>query len=542
MITTAVQGKNASRPSLLFTLAFAAALVVGLAFCIAKSGYFVDEIYSYGLSNSYYSPFLKSAYDDDITGKVIERDALLEYVRVDEGQQFTFDSVFYNQSKDVHPPLYYCVVHLVSSFLPGVFSKWIGLAINLVFFGLTLFFLYRLSRELFDDEAAAVMAMLAYGMSQACLSTLVLIRMYMLMSLLTVLLAYVVLRLHRSGKPAWYVALFAVAYCGMLTQYLFAFYLALLAAAYVAYLVLRRRELRRAGVFAAVVVVAGLAMLATFPAVFEQMTNVTNRFAPVEATPSLAYLVVVAFKYLASSCFVMCATSLVLVACVAWRMVRGHVATREALRVDPLAWIIVAPAFAAYFLVRTVWGYHDERYTFSVIPLMAVLVGMLVTWARGLGAFERSRALVPSCCALVALASLGMSVAVMPPNYMMPQDPERTAFAQEHASNPVLYFVSTYRDAAMTNDYEQLVEYGSICTVNADGPYDESLSLVSDYLARYPEGSPVVVYIQTYATSPDPGVMLDWLSSSLGLEVSSLAYESDLSETYVLVSNQGGNQ
>lgn len=538
VINTSEQGKNASRPSLFVVLAFAAALVVGLAFCIAKSGYFVDEIYTYGLSNSYYAPFLKSAYDDDITGKVISREALMEYVEVDDGQQFAFDSVFYNQSKDVHPPLYYCVVHAVSSLFPGTFSKWIGLAINLVFFGLALFFLYRLSKELLDDRDAAVLVMLAYGMSQACLSTLVLIRMYMLMSLCTVLLAYALLRLHRSSKPGWYVALFAAAYCGMLTQYLFAFYLALLSAVYVAYLVLRKRAFRSAALFAVVVVAAGLAMLATFPAVFEQMTSVTDRFAPVETTPSLAYLVAAAFKYLAASCFMMCVVSLVLVACIAWRLVRGRGQERPSLGVDVMAWVIVVPAFAAYFLVRIVWGYHDERYTFSVIPLMVVLVGILLVGAKRLGAFRGSRVAVPVCCALVALASIGMDVVVVQPNYMMPQDPERTAFAQEHASDPVLYFVSTYRDAAMTNDFEQLVEYDSICTVNADGPYDESLSLVSDYLATYPEGSPVIVYIQTYSTSPDPAVMLEWLSDSLGLEASFLAYESDLSETYVLVSNQ----
>ena len=50
------------------------------------------------------------------------------------------------------------------------------------------------------------MTMLAYGMSQACLSTLVLIRMYMLMSLLTVLLVFVFtmlaqwFRLARTGS------------------------------------------------------------------------------------------------------------------------------------------------------------------------------------------------------------------------------------------------------------------------------------------------------------------------------------------------------
>lgn len=534
MMKAAVQGEQNARPPFLVIAAFIALFVIGLAFCIAKSGYFVDEIYTYGLSNSYYAPFLKSAYDDDITGKVIDRAALVEYVQVDEGQQFAFDSVFYNQSKDVHPPLYYCIVHLVSSFLPGVFSKWIGLAINLVFFGLTLFFLYRLSRELLDSWGAAALVVITYGVSQACLSTLVLIRMYMLMSLCTVLFAYVLLRLHRKPQPPAYVALFVVAYCGMLTQYLFVVYVGLLSVAYVAYLVVGKRAWKQAVLYAAAVVLAGCVMLATFPAMFEQMSDVTGRFGPVESVPSTTYLIAIACKYLCTSCLFMTLLCVAFALCGAWMRIR-HRGERAASGVEPMAWIIVIPACLAFFLVRIAWGYHDERYTFSVIPVMMVLVGLLYVWARNAGAFKRITHAAPLCCIAVFVLSVVLDVAVLQPNYMMYQDPERTAFAQEHASDPVIYFVSTYRDAAMTNDFEQLVKYDSICTVNADGPYDESQELVSEYLARYPEDAPVVVYIQTYSTSPDPQVMLDWLYDSFGLKAPSFVYESDLSETYVIV-------
>ena len=46
------------RKLLLFVAVSALVLGVCLHFCLWKSGMFIDEIYTYGLSNSHYEPFI----------------------------------------------------------------------------------------------------------------------------------------------------------------------------------------------------------------------------------------------------------------------------------------------------------------------------------------------------------------------------------------------------------------------------------------------------------------------------------------------------
>ena len=120
-------------------------------FCLfgaRKEGLFIDEIYSYGLSNSDHAPYLSDLKGGEMRDALFTRQELDRYLTVD-GDGFAAGSVYYNQTKDVHPPLYYWVMNFVSSLVPGSSSKWIGLGVNLFFYLLTLIVLFRLALLLF---------------------------------------------------------------------------------------------------------------------------------------------------------------------------------------------------------------------------------------------------------------------------------------------------------------------------------------------------------------------------------------------------------
>lgn len=88
-----------------------------LWYCNMKSGYFVDEIWSYGLSNSYYHAQI---WEDGALDKTeINPQMFNDYLVVNEGEEFSYGSVIYNQTHDSHPPLFYMVLHTVSSFFRG---------------------------------------------------------------------------------------------------------------------------------------------------------------------------------------------------------------------------------------------------------------------------------------------------------------------------------------------------------------------------------------------------------------------------------------
>ena len=118
-------------------------IIIMVQWCRVKDFYDGDEMFSYSLDNGNYTPFLR--WNDDWWGKWHDVNYLTEQLTVDSNEAFNYKSVFYNQENDEHPPLFYCVLHTVCSVNQGVFSKWLGLSINLLFYGITLFLIWRIT-------------------------------------------------------------------------------------------------------------------------------------------------------------------------------------------------------------------------------------------------------------------------------------------------------------------------------------------------------------------------------------------------------------
>lgn len=159
-------------------------LFIGLTVCLMlmwslrKEGWFLDEVYSYGLSNSTEGPFLTDLHADWGNGTVFDRDELMQYVMVAENERFDYATVYYNQTQDVHPPLYYFFLHTVCSLFPGSFTKWTGIGLNFVFLGCTLAAMYALALELLHDSKKALFACALYVFNRQAVTHFMLIRMY----------------------------------------------------------------------------------------------------------------------------------------------------------------------------------------------------------------------------------------------------------------------------------------------------------------------------------------------------------------------------
>ena len=88
-----------------------------LYFGTKKEGFYEDEIATYGLSSC---PNALGRKDYEITwksGKDYEN-----LLIVNENTRFSYGMVYDNQVRDVHPPLYYFLIHSLESFFPGIFS------------------------------------------------------------------------------------------------------------------------------------------------------------------------------------------------------------------------------------------------------------------------------------------------------------------------------------------------------------------------------------------------------------------------------------
>ena len=191
-------------------------IIVQLAFSTyifeyKKQGTHSDEVWSYGLSNSYYKPFfhlndgiplendMKTLIENiDNFREWVDGEQLKNYVTVQKGERFAYGSVYHNQSLDHHPPLFYFLVHTICSFFPDTFSYYQIYFINVISMILIQIFLFKTGELLFGSKITALVPCAFYGASIGSLMTIIFLRQYCFITMLTVLYVYFNTRLFKN--------------------------------------------------------------------------------------------------------------------------------------------------------------------------------------------------------------------------------------------------------------------------------------------------------------------------------------------------------
>lgn len=224
-----------------FLILWVAQMAAALYFCVQKQGFHEDELYTY-----YSTARTNGFYVEN--GKWMDRETYRNEFVVLPNERFQYGLVKQVQSWDVHPPMYYWVFHTVASLVPGVFSKWIGLSVNLFFHGINLCLLARLTYLVSKkDWTITLLVNLVYGFSPAAMSGVVFIRMYEMLTTFVLLCAIWHVRAAQEGARRLPVkillAMAAVTYFGFLTQYYYFVFLFFLAGAFCLWLLWRDRKI-----------------------------------------------------------------------------------------------------------------------------------------------------------------------------------------------------------------------------------------------------------------------------------------------------------
>lgn len=276
-----------------FVIIWVVQMAVAFYFCTRKQGFHEDEYYTY-----YSTARTNGFYVED--GQWMDREAYRNEFVVLPGQQFQYGLVKQVQSWDVHPPVYYWVFHTVASMVPGVFSKWIGLSVNLIFHGINLILLTYLSYLVSGrNKEMALIVIMFYGLTPAAVSGVVFIRMYEMLTMCVLLCAVLHVKAVKmreeslreetagqmkgshgglcsapAGRLSWKGFLFPTAvitYLGFLTQYYYVIFLFFIGAAFCIYLLWRDHSIRSCLRYGASQIIAfGLAYL-TYPSCLGQM-------------------------------------------------------------------------------------------------------------------------------------------------------------------------------------------------------------------------------------------------------------------------------
>ncbi len=242
--------------------------VISCFFISQKEGYHMDELLSFELANADFTPWIvptqpvgrlekfltEQVYGDtffetagnffSVVGDVLKngKSAVIFQTRADvydeptwiTGQQFKdyitvngqdafhYPSVYFNVKDDNHPPLHFMMIHTMSSIFRGVVNPWLGCLVNLFFILGTCTLMIRMGKGHFDSENLGRGMAILYALSLGGMATLLLIRMYAMLTFWCVAALYLHLNKLKNGDFTKHNKLLIfVTVCGFLTQYFF---------------------------------------------------------------------------------------------------------------------------------------------------------------------------------------------------------------------------------------------------------------------------------------------------------------------------------
>lgn len=160
-------------------------------FQFRKEGFHSDEIWSYGYSNSCGQMHI---FQDDngnltYTDEWLDTQILRDYIVVNKGERFRYDSVYNNHLKDLSPPVHSFILHTICSLFPEKFSKWFSFSINIIAFFICIIYLFKIAKRLKGDVFALCCSAL-YGFSWGARDTYIYLRAYALCSALVMVFLY----------------------------------------------------------------------------------------------------------------------------------------------------------------------------------------------------------------------------------------------------------------------------------------------------------------------------------------------------------------
>lgn len=513
-------------PELLAVILCLGVLCIGVSF---KEGYHMDELLSFELADARYNPWivptqpegrlakfvreeiqgdsfgetlmnLKSTVTDVLKNRgsskllsykadVYEEPAWItsgqfrDYVTVDGSDAFDYLSVYFNVKDDNHPPVHFMLLHTMSSLFPGTLSPWLGCTINLICVGITLWLLLRLGRQLSEilgmeeqGRLLGILAVLLYGLSTGALASVLLIRMYCLLSCLCVaLLSMHVEKWKEHGFDRSNKGLIAITVLGFLTQYFFLFYCILLAAVTAAGLLCSKR-MRELWIYIRSMVVAAVIGLVLFPFAIadvfssgrgvEALDNLASGFAGYGAR-LLAFARILADRTVGDLLLgAGCVTAVVLAVVLWYRRHKGQELSMSR-EVRGILCMLIIPVVGYYLLASRMSPYLVDRYVMPMFPMIALLFALLLCClgkrlAKASGWKER---LVGIGLMALIIVVQGLRVASYDGEYLYRGYGQQEQLAEEYASLPC---ICVYAGVGYYENLPEFMHYDRTLLVTAE--------------------------------------------------------------------------
>lgn len=366
--------KNQNRITIILLIAIILLGVVYRIYLGNEKAYLqIDEGYSYGLMNynkvdiianeDFYNTWHSSEYYKD-------------YLSISSEEAKDFLPVYENQKNDVHPPFYYLLLRIASSFTIDSFSKWTGIALNIIIYIVSTILIYLIANRIFKNKIYGLLIALINSFSISALETTIFIRMYALNALNLLIISYLHILYLNKDKLTWkeLVTMSIFIIIGSLTHY---YYLVFLFVLYVMYMIsyLSKKNVKDAIKYTGMMVTSAVISLAIFPYSFVHIfmgyrgTGAISNLEKIEQMWSSlgAYL-----RIINNSTFngILVLFVIIVAIILLYKIVKNKKITIEFKNKE--FWLMFLPTILYFILISLVSPYQEIRYIMPVCPFILI--------------------------------------------------------------------------------------------------------------------------------------------------------------------------
>jgi len=359
--------------------------------------------------NSRMLSYKADVYDEPVW---MGRQQFIDYITVGKDDAFNYFSVYFNVKDDNHPPLHFMLLHTISSVFKGTISPAMGCVINLFAVAGIIILLMKLGKiyaqvlAMGYERAFGIMAAILYGLSAGAVATVLLIRMYALLTFFCVAYFYILVKKWRDDDFEGHNKLLIfVTVMGFLTQYFFLFYCLVLAFV-TAVLLFGAKKYKALFSYIRSMIIAACLGLLCFPFA---ISDVFSSGRGVEALDNLAkgisgYGVRLAgfVRVVADRCGGYTSGVILILAVILF--VAGIVSGRNIpeKRALPFLWMLFVPTVVYFLLASRMAPYMVDRYMMPLFPFLMFSFILIVFFiCRRVG----------KCGVIIAFILVGLQVA-----------------------------------------------------------------------------------------------------------------------------------
>ncbi len=450
-------------------------LFAAIYFCNKKQGFHYDEYYSYYSSNVTYG-----LVPTDEEWKSTEE--IKSEFQVAEDEKFSYGMVALMQSYDVHPPLYYFVLHTVCSLTSGIFSKWQGLSVNLVFFTLTFVLVAKISGLLTDNKKIILSSCLLYGFSPAVLSGVTFIRMYMMLCFFCLLFLYLHCEAIKNNKRTllgFYVPIILTMYLGFLTHYYFIVFAFFIGCCTFFSLLFISKSGKHTICYTVSMAFGLLLALISYPS---SLAHIFRGYRGTEARDAffdfsnlgmrLSFFTGLLNEYLLAYTFYI-VILIILLLFLAYRYNhKGFIISSKLTKKRRMLWLTFLTVGGYYLVVAKTALLNAEEATRYEMPVYGLIIVLCTTllyyFIKHIGktGYIKVREMVFFIIILFLFASQIFALSQNKVLFLYESDKENYSWAKTHANSPIVYIYSDTNKWMIWDESEELMQYDEIYFIN----------------------------------------------------------------------------